>query len=87
MDIDSPLASSADEAKLKALTYVNSMLELGTERLLTSEAALRGDTVGVIDAVRVRLEIDGVGGKCMMIVDAIGVLKRIKEGGRGNRWF
>jgi hypothetical protein len=87
MDIDSPLASSADEAKLKALTYVNTMLELRTDRLLSCEPAIRGDTVGVIDAVRARLEIDGVGGKCMMIVDAIGVLTRIKEGGRGNRWF
>jgi hypothetical protein len=87
MEIDSPLASSADEAKLKALTYVNGMLELSTEDLLTSKAGMRGDTVGVIDAVRSRLEIEGVGGKCMMIVDAILVLTRIKEGGRGNRWF
>jgi hypothetical protein len=86
MDIDSPLTSSPDEAKLKALKYVNGMLELGTEDLLTSKASIRGDTVGVIDAVRSRLEIDGVGSKCMMIVDAILVLTRIKEGGRG-KWF
>lgn len=87
MEIDSPLASSADEAKLKALTYINGILELGTEDLLTSKASMRGDTIGVIDAVRSRLETEGVGGKCMMIVDAILVLTRIKEGGRGNRWF
>ena len=86
MDIDSPLTSSPDEAKLKAIKYVNGMLELGTEDLLTSKASIRGDTVGVIDAVRSRLEIDGVGSKCMMIVDAILVLTRIKEGGRG-KWF
>jgi hypothetical protein len=87
MEIDSPLPSSVDEAQLKALTYVNGMLELGTEDLLTSKASMRGDTIGVIDAVRSRLEFDGVGGKCMIIADAIHVLTRIKEGGRGNRWF
>lgn len=87
MEIDSPLTSSADEAKLKALTYINGILELGTEDLLTSKASMRGDTIGVIDAVRSRLEIEAVGSKCMMIVDAILVLTRIKEGGRGNRWF
>jgi hypothetical protein len=86
MEIDTPLASNPEEAKLQALRYINGMLELGTEDLLTSKACMRGDTVGVIDAVRSRLEIDGVGGKCMMIVDAILVLTRIKEGGRG-KWF
>jgi hypothetical protein len=87
MDIDSPLMSSVDEAKLKALTYINGMLELGTADLLTSKASMRGDTIGIIDAVRSRMDIEGVGGKCMMIVDAILVLTRISEGGRGNRWF
>ena len=86
MEIDSPVISSVDEAKLKALTYINGILELDTEDLLTSKAKMRGDTVGVTDAVRSRLEIEGVGSKCMMIVDAILVLTRIKEGGRG-KWF
>lgn len=86
MDIDSPLTASADEAELRAITYINGMLELDTEDLLTSKASMRGDTVGIIDAVRSRLELENVGGKCMMIVDAILVLTRIKEGGRG-KWF
>ena len=86
MEVDSPRPYLADEAKLKALTYINGMSELGTEDLLTSKASMRGDTVGVIDAVRSRLEAEDVGSKCMMIDDAIHVLKRIKEGGKG-KWF
>lgn len=83
MDMDSP-RTPTDEGKLKALAYVNSMLELGTEDLLTSKATMRGETSGVVDVVRARLEREGSGGKCMSLVDAVLVLTRIKEGGRAR---
>jgi hypothetical protein len=86
-EIDSSLASSVNEADLKVLTYINGILELDTEDLLTSKADIRGNTVGVINAIRSRLEIEGVGSKFIMIVDAISVLTRIKDGARGLRWF
>jgi hypothetical protein len=86
IEVDSFNGSSPHEVRLNALKYINRILELGTEDLLTSKASTRGDTDGVIDAVRSRLEVEGVGNKCMMIVDAIMVLTRIKEGGRG-KWF
>lgn len=83
MELDSP-QTPVDEGRLKALTYIRGMLELGTEDLLTSKASMRGDTGGVIDAVRARLELDNLGGKSSMLVDAMLVLTRLKEGGRAR---
>jgi len=83
MELDSP-QTPVDEGRLKALTYISGMLELGTEDLLTSKASMRGDTGGVIDAVRARLELDNLGGKSSMLVDAMLVLTRLKEGGRAR---
>lgn len=62
------------------------MLSLTAEDLLTNKAHMRGETAAVIDAVRERLEIDALGGKCMMLVDAVHVLTQLKEPGRG-KWF
>lgn len=83
MDLDSP-STPTDEGRLKALTYINSMLELSTEELLTGKASMRGETAGIVDVVRARLERDNAGGKCMLLVDAVLVLTRIKEGGRAR---
>ena len=83
MEVDSP-ETPVDEGRLKALTYINGMLDLSIEELITSKANMRGDTSGVIDVVRGRLELEGIGGKCMTIVDAIQVLTRIKDGGRAR---
>jgi len=60
--------------------------------VVTSKAAVKCDTTGVIDAVRQRLEFDSVGSKSGLLVDAVTVLTKIKEGGRtkdGGRtkWF
>ena len=84
MDLDSP-QTPVDESRLKALNYVTGMLSINTEDLLTTR--LRGDTSGLIDAVKARLEIDGTGAKCMTINDAIQVLTRIKEGRRSRARF
>jgi len=67
-------------------------LNLSAEELLTSKAAVKCDTTGVIDAVRQRLEFESVGNKSGLLVDAVTVLTKIKEGGRtkdGGRtkWF
>lgn len=85
LDFDtSPDAS--DNIRCKALTYLNSMLELDVKDLLTSKATMRGETSFIIDAVRTRLELDSSGGHCMALSDSICVLKRLKDGGRG-KWF
>jgi len=84
MDIDSP-QTPVDESRLKALNYITGMLSFSTEDLFTTR--LRGDTSGLIDVVKARLEIDGSGGKCMTIVDAIQVLTRIREGRRSRARF
>jgi Fungal specific transcription factor domain len=90
MAVDEPTISGT--AQLKAVRYANEILELNIEELLTSKAAVKCDTTGVIDAVQQRLELESVGNKSGLLVDAVTVLTKIKEGGRtkdGGRteWF
>jgi len=88
MDVDAERLQPHQEARISALTYATSMLELGVEDLLTNKASMRGDTSAVVDAVKARLELDSVGSQCMMLDDAVGVLRRIKESGVGKgKWF
>lgn len=84
MDVDE--ATVSDTAQLKAVKYANDILELDVEELLTSKAAVKCDTTGVIEAVRQRLEFESVGNKSGLLVDAATVLAKIKEGGR-TKWF
>jgi hypothetical protein len=86
MDLDIESLQTAEDARIKALAYATAMAEMDIEESLTSKAHMRSETSGVIDAVKNQLEIDGAGAKCGMLVDAVGVLNRIKEGGRG-KWF
>ncbi|KAG9247981.1 hypothetical protein BJ878DRAFT_552490 [Calycina marina] len=81
MDAESPQVT-LDDCRNGAIIYTTSMLNQNAKDLLTYRQ--RGDTAGIIDAVRLRLEVDGIGGKCMAIVDAIQVLTRIKQGGRAR---
>jgi hypothetical protein len=90
MEIDETPIS--DNSQLKALKYANEMLEFSVEELLTSKAAVKCDTTGVIDAVRQRLEFESVGNKSGLLVDTVTVLTKIKEGGRTKdnvraKWF
>jgi hypothetical protein len=85
MDIDDN-STPVDDSRPKALNYVDSMLGLSVEELLTSKASFKGDTAGVVDAVRQRLEIESVGNRSSLLVDAIGVLNKIRVGGKG-KWF
>lgn len=78
--------AARENVQLKALTYLNCMLELDTKDLLTSRSIVRAETSFIIDAVRTRLEVDSVGGQCMTLVDSICVLKRLRESGR-EKWF
>lgn len=77
-----------EEARLKALSYTSAMLDLSVEELWTSKATAntKGDTCGLIDAVRHRLEIESVGNKSGHLVDAVVVLSKIKKGIR-VKWF
>ncbi|KAE9378029.1 hypothetical protein N431DRAFT_171451 [Stipitochalara longipes BDJ] len=84
MDVDE--AAISESAHLKAVKYANDILELGVEELLTSKAAVKCDTTGVIDAVRQRLEVESVGNRSSLLVDAVTVLTKIKDRGR-RKWF
>lgn len=84
-DDSSSASTPTDESHPKALNYVDNMLALGVEDMLTRKASFRGDTAGVIDAVRRRLELENVGNKSSLLVDAIGVLNKIRVGGKF--WF
>lgn len=84
--IDPDETPLSNDTRLKVLTYTHGMLDLNVEDLLTSKASVKGETVGVIDAVRQRLEIESVGNKCGMLVDAIVVLTKIKKAGK-MKWF
>lgn len=86
MDVDEA-HQPTDEARLKALAYIDAMLALDIKDLLQKNTgSLKGDTSGVIAAVRQRLERNSVGGACSMLVDCIGVLSKISKIGKGN-WF
>lgn len=63
------------------------MLSLSVAELLGGRAHVRGEMAGVVDVVRARLERENVGRKCMLLVDAVHVLGRIKEGGRTRAKF
>ncbi|KAH7356557.1 hypothetical protein BKA65DRAFT_547948 [Rhexocercosporidium sp. MPI-PUGE-AT-0058] len=85
MDTDeTPLSN---DLRLKVLTYTNGMLEHPVEELLTSKARMKGETAGIIDAVRQRLEIESVGNKCGMLVDAIVVLTKLRKSSSKTHWF
>ncbi|KAJ8059945.1 hypothetical protein OCU04_011563 [Sclerotinia nivalis] len=86
LDSNTSPEAAWENVRLKALTYLNSMLELDIKDLLTSKSIMRAETSFIIDAVRTRLEVDSVGGQCMTLVDSICVLKRLRESGSG-KWF
>ncbi|KAF4637838.1 hypothetical protein G7Y89_g252 [Cudoniella acicularis] len=83
---DASPIGSADEARIKAITYANEMLKLNVDDLLTNRANMKGDTSSVIHATRHYLELESVGGKSSILVDCIGVLKKISKSGR-VKWF
>lgn len=78
--------SHAEETRIKAMGYVNAMLEFRAEELLTGRASVKADTQAVVEAVRWRLEGESVGARSGLLVDACVVLGKIKEGGKG-KWF
>lgn len=77
----------ADDAKSQALVYVRAMLAVNADQMdhLFLEP-MRGDTMPLLQAVRVRLDIEAIEGqgRCAMLTDACGVLDRLIEGGK---WF
>jgi hypothetical protein len=79
-------SSSSSHARPRAQKYISAMLSLRADDLLTSKGHVRGDTDGVTDMVREHLEIDAVGSKCMMLVDAVHVLTQLKELGKSKWW-
>lgn len=83
-DIDNSSREASEKIRVKALVYARSMLELDKVDLLSNKAMMRAQTSYVIDAVRVRLQSESAGDHCMMLVDCIGVLKRLRERGRGK---
>jgi hypothetical protein len=82
--IENPSHEASERTRLKALVYAKSMLGLDKVDLLSNKAIMRAQIPHVIDAVRARLQLESVGDHCMMLVDCIGVLKRLRERGRGK---
>jgi hypothetical protein len=80
-------SSSASQPRSKARKYISAVLAFSAEELLTNKTHVREDVAGVIDVVREHLEIDAVGSKCMMLVDAVHVLTQLTEPGRARWWL
>jgi hypothetical protein len=78
--------ASEDPADVKsiALAWTEAMIDLKPEQLINSQ--LRTETGPVIDAARLRLQEEAVmsHGRSGMLLDACGVLDRIRE---GRKWF
>ncbi|PBP16048.1 hypothetical protein BUE80_DR013235 [Diplocarpon rosae] len=72
--------------RLQAFTYINGMLELGVEELLASQASMKSETAGMLDAVHHRLEVESVGHESGLLVDAIRVLAEIRKDGGVKRF-
>lgn len=85
MDLDDA-SPHVDKPQQKALAYANEMLAFSVDDLVTGKATIKRDTSGVIDAVRLRLEAESVGNKSSILVDAVGILNKIRVGGKG-KWF
>lgn len=67
------------DARASAREYLAVMAQWPVEKLML-RAPARGEMGCVVDAVRATLELDGVGGKCGWIIDAIGVLRKLSVG-------
>ncbi len=78
--------AAEDLANIKsaALAWTEAMIDLKPENLINSQ--LRTDTGPVIDAARLRLQQEALmsHGRSGMLLDACGVLDRIRE---GRKWF
>lgn len=73
-------SEDAAEVKNAALAWTEAMIELKPEKLMNSQ--LRTETGPVIDAARLRLQEEALmsHGRSGMLLDACGVLDRIREG-------
>jgi hypothetical protein len=77
-------AEDSADIKSAALAWAEAMIDLMPEHLINSQ--LRTETGPAIDAARLRLQQEAVmsHGRSGMLLDACGVLDRIRE---GRRWF
>lgn len=78
--------STPEDVRLRALSYTRRMLDFSLKDLLANKASAKMDIAAVLDATRHRLRIESVGNKCGLLVDAIVVLGKIKDSGKG-KWF
>lgn len=80
--------NSDESAHVQANTYINGMLAMSVEDLFKSRNPIKGETSGILDVVGQRLKNEGanVGGRCSMLVDCIGVLRKISKSGNA-KWF
>jgi hypothetical protein len=82
-------SENSDEAvEGHANAYINGMLAMSVEEMLRSRNPIKGETSGVLEAVGLRLRVEGahVGGRCSMLVDSISVLRKISKSGNA-KWF
>ncbi|KAL2073702.1 hypothetical protein VTL71DRAFT_11028 [Oculimacula yallundae] len=81
---DTPVSG---DLRLKVLAYTNEISSLSAEELLTKKARMKGETAGIIDAVRQQLEVESVGNSCGMLLDALEVLKKLRKTASKTHWF
>jgi hypothetical protein len=85
LDSSTDVPASSGYAERKAMDYLNAMLDLSVEDLLTSKASVKAESSSLIQVVKQRLE-KGEGGSSGMLLDAIMCLDKIIQGGTG-KWF
>lgn len=76
------------ESELEALSWLHRIAGLSKPQdvLTTVSGRGRGVIIGVVAMVRRRLEGEAVGGRSRLLVDAVGVLKKLEEGVNW-KWF
>lgn len=85
VDEQHPTSASTSDPELQATAHIDLISTSNWQDLLNMPST-RAE-LAVVQAVRQRLEVEGVGGQCGMLVDAIGALGRLLEGGRSGKWF
>ncbi|KAI1490103.1 hypothetical protein F5X96DRAFT_637988 [Biscogniauxia mediterranea] len=80
-------SSSIDRSEREARAWLAAVAGAATDEVLLLLRAQRG-APAVVSAARRRLEDEAAGaGKSMLLVDALGVLRKLEEEGVGRRWF
>lgn len=85
-DVDTDNANDAEELEALAWLHMVSSLSSGSDILTHVRASGRAVVIAVVTMVRKRLEGEAAGGRNRLLVDAVGVMKKLEEGVNW-KWF